>query len=298
MKLSPEDLRILHDEACAIARDAGELIASYAQQGFAVSYKEGGCSLASQVVTEVDHKSDELIIDRLQENMSRYDIGLLTEEREDDGSRFEKDYFWCIDPLDGTLAFTRSVAGYAVSIALVSKDGESQIGVVYDPLAEVMYSAVIGQGAWRNACAWQLPENESIDELTVPVDHSLDERADFSDIFASVRKWAKRQGYRDLRRIDDAGSVMSAIWVLDSGLGCYFKFPKAKQGGGSIWDFAATACIYKELEAHVTDSHGQALVLNPTDTTFMNEKGVLFSTDVNANALIQTLIDSYSEGET
>ena len=50
-----------------------------------------------------------------------YDLALLTEESEDDRSCFEKDYFWCIDPLDGTLPFTRNEAGYSVSIGLVAE---------------------------------------------------------------------------------------------------------------------------------------------------------------------------------
>ena len=55
----------------------------------------------------------------------RYDLALLTEELEDDGSRHVKDYFWCIDPIDGTLPFTQKKPGYGVSIALVARDGAS-----------------------------------------------------------------------------------------------------------------------------------------------------------------------------
>ena len=53
----------------------------------------------------------------------KYDFGILTEETPDNGSRLVKDYFWCVDPLDGTLPFTEGTPGYSVSIALVSKSG-------------------------------------------------------------------------------------------------------------------------------------------------------------------------------
>ena len=47
-----------------------------------------------------------------------FEVGFLSEETEDNGSRFEEDYFWCIDPMDGTLAFINGHPGFSVSIAL------------------------------------------------------------------------------------------------------------------------------------------------------------------------------------
>jgi fructose-1,6-bisphosphatase/inositol monophosphatase family enzyme len=61
------------------------------------------------------------VLEVLAPTFKAYDLGLLTEELADDGSRFEKDYFWSIDPLDGTLPFTQGKPGYAVSIALVRR---------------------------------------------------------------------------------------------------------------------------------------------------------------------------------
>ena len=48
---------------------------------------------------------------------------VLTEETEDDGGRLRADYFWCVDPLDGTLPFIEGRPGSAVSIALIARDG-------------------------------------------------------------------------------------------------------------------------------------------------------------------------------
>ena len=101
--LSLETLDHLADIACEAAVSAGKLIQAYTGSEVAVSRKEGGDSLASQVVTEVDERSQALILERVRATRAQYKLGLLTEELSDDGSRFEKDYFWCIDPLDGTL---------------------------------------------------------------------------------------------------------------------------------------------------------------------------------------------------
>ena len=55
------------------------------------------------------------------------------------------------------------------------------------------------------------------------------------------------------------------------------KFPKKEIGGGSIWDFAATACIYQELGLTATNFGGGRLDLNRKDGTFMNHEGVFYA---------------------
>ena len=82
--------------------------------------------------------------------IEKFDFGLLAEEDSDDGARFEKDAFFAIDPLDGTLQFSRGMAGFAVSIGLVSREGISLFGLVYDPIKEVVYHGIRGEGFFVN----------------------------------------------------------------------------------------------------------------------------------------------------
>jgi len=119
--LENSDLTILTNIAIQAAQKAGERISEQAGKQIAVQYKTGGTSLASQVVTEIDGLSQEIILQTLKPLTDTYDLGLLTEEQADDKSRCEKEFFWCIDPLDGTLPFIEQKHGYAVSIALISK---------------------------------------------------------------------------------------------------------------------------------------------------------------------------------
>jgi len=55
------------------------------------------------------------------------------------------------------------------------------------------------------------------------------------------------------------------------------KFPKEELGGGSLWDYAATACIFQELGLSATNFSGGRLELNKQGGTFMNEQGVIFA---------------------
>ena len=70
---------------------------------------------------------------------------------------------------------------------------------------------------------------------------------------------------------------MCAILALENGPACFFKLPKKEIGGGSIWDYAATACIYQEFGLQATTFSGDTLDLNKRDSTFMNDEGVCYA---------------------
>ena len=71
---------------------------------------------------------------------------------------------------------------------------------------------------------------------------------------------------------------MNAIWVVENSPALYFKFPKEAEGGGSLWDYSATAAIFKEMGLFVSDIHGDDLDLNRKGSTFMNHRGALYTT--------------------
>ena len=87
-----------------------------------------------------------------------------------------------------------------------------------------------------------------------------------------------------------SGAVKNACQVLDYHAACYVKLPKSEDGGGSIWDFAATVCIVSEAGGWASNIHGQALELNRQDSTFMNHQGVVYASNERiARYLIETL---------
>lgn len=290
MQLTSNDLEYLSQCAIAAATDAGRLIAARTGAAVGVRKKSGGESLASQVVTEVDLLSEAAILKHLLPTCERYDLALLSEESADDGARLVKGAFWCIDPMDGTLSFIESIPGYSVSIALVSREGYPLIGVVYDPVTAALYSAIKGRGLMRNGEVWQLTaESKRSDSvLTLVCDRSLVERPDFRQLLASVESSARDLGFSAVKTRHNGGAVMNAIGVLENRPACYFKRPKPGDGGGSLWDFAATACLFQEAGAWVSDYHGKPLDLNRAESTFMNHRGALYATDPAIAAQIST----------
>lgn len=267
-------------EACAFAElaaiKAGEYIAAQHTRDIAIEKKIQNDGLAAQIVTEVDRQSEAIIVTALKPFTDKHGLGFLGEESGDDGSRFEKDYFWCVDPLDGTLAFINGHAGSSVAIALVSRAGVALLGVVYDIDTSNIYSGIFGKGARLNNNVLSIKVGSSLIWMQ---DRSNREHPDYKNIKKQIEKIVQGWG-EDLRRHNNnAGAVMNACWAIEQSRSVYFKFPKAKAGGGSLWDYAASACIFSEAGGFVSDVMGKPLELNRKESTFLNHQGVVFCTD-------------------
>jgi 3'-phosphoadenosine 5'-phosphosulfate (PAPS) 3'-phosphatase len=270
-------MNLLHLSNIAIqaALVAGKIIQQHINEEIEVEQKESGHSYAAQVVTAVDKACEASILNHLQPTCKEFDIALLSEETEDDGSRFIKDFFWCIDPMDGTLAFIKKRAGFAVSIALVARDGIPHIGVVFDPSTNTLYHAVKGHGVYKNNKPWHI--QASNDYLTYVTDRDLKDTPHLEKIETYLQERVTEFNLNGIKEMAGAGSVINAIRVLENGPACMLKRPKKEKGGGSIWDFAATACIFQELGLPATGFEGGALDLNKKNGTFMNEHGVFYA---------------------
>jgi len=257
--------------AIEAALHAGSYIAQQTHNQLAVQNKQAGSSLASQVFTEVDMESERLIIENLSPSLEQYDVALLSEESPDDKQRFEKDYFWCIDPLDGTLPFIEQTNGYSVSIALVANNGTPIIGVIYDPNTGTLYHAIKDIGTFKNNELWTPTAQNT--HLSLVCDRSFLKHPKYNTVINQLQRISAGK----LNIIKHGGAAMNAMWVLENQPAVYFKFPKNETGGGSIWDYAASACIFNELNAPAQNFAGGQLNLNNPASTFMNEQGIFYA---------------------
>jgi len=128
----------------AIAKEAGDAIMSIYDKDFTIEYKDDKSPL-----TEADTKSNEIICNAL---INLYpDIPILSEENK--AAPYEErkswEYFWLIDPIDGTKEFIKKNGEFTVNIALIHKD-TPVLGVVYAPALKDMYTAKKGEGAHKN----------------------------------------------------------------------------------------------------------------------------------------------------
>ena len=127
-----------------IAKEAGKAIMEIYNQDFEVEYKEDKSPL-----TIADKKSNEIICQALEKKYPN--IPILSEENKTIPYEIRKnwDYYWCIDPIDGTKEFIKKNGEFTINIALIYKD-TPVLGVVYAPAIDEMYSAKKGFGAFKN----------------------------------------------------------------------------------------------------------------------------------------------------
>ena len=127
--------------AIRAARNAGGLIQQSADKvdQLTIDFKS-----KNDFVTQVDRLVEQEIIQVI--NYAYPDHSILAEES---GEKKGNDYVWVIDPLDGTTNFLHGYPQYAVSIALKNK-GKTEVGVVYDPLRDELFTAEKGGGAMLN----------------------------------------------------------------------------------------------------------------------------------------------------
>ena len=262
LKASKQIINELLDTSKTACEEAGRIISSHWRKSFKTS-KKNGHTASAQIVTEVDHLSQEKIIELLQASIKQYNLGLLAEEDNDNGSRLDKDYFWAIDPLDGTLPFSEGNTGFAVTVALISKKGNPFIGVVYDPVEEKTYHAIEDNGVFLNNQPLTGKTKATSEKIQLFADRSLKDEPCFS----------KMEQAFDIHFI--GGAVTNALKVLTSDKSCYLKFPKNRTGGCAIWDLAATSLFLKESGGEMTDFYGSPLSFNSSDDIYFNQKGLL-----------------------
>lgn len=98
----------------------------------------------NSLVTNADHAANDILREGLR---SRFpDHALLSEETGLEGPA-DAVFRWLVDPLDGTRAYARGEPGFSVMIGLLH-GGRPVLGVVYDPLADRLYDAARGRGAF------------------------------------------------------------------------------------------------------------------------------------------------------
>lgn len=127
------------DLAAVLARDGGHCARKFFRSGdFDVRLKGPG-----DPVTTADLAVDALIQEGIRRSYPQ--DGILSEESGGGGA----DILWVIDPIDGTQNFSRGIARFAISVA-ICENGRPVGGVVYDPMADELFLARKGGGAFLN----------------------------------------------------------------------------------------------------------------------------------------------------
>jgi len=127
-----------------IATEAGSAIMEIYKKDFTIEYKDDKSPL-----TEADLKANDIICKALIELYPNIPIMSEENKQTDYDIRKNWEYYWCIDPIDGTKEFIKKNDEFTVNIALIHKN-TPVLGVVFAPAIDEMYKAKKGDGAFKN----------------------------------------------------------------------------------------------------------------------------------------------------
>ena len=159
-ELSP-DLDLMIDRV----RRAGALAQHLKAQGLHISYKSDG-SILTNADIEVDRWLKEALLG------PRPDYGWLSEEAPDANDRMEKARVFVLDPIDGTMGFSKGSNYWTISLAL-TEGTEVIAAVVFAPDARELYYAGLGTGAFLNDEAIVVSPHSQLDGASGLGDHRL-----------------------------------------------------------------------------------------------------------------------------
>ena len=201
-------------------------------------------------LTIADKKAHNSIVKVLQES----NIPVLSEEGKAIPFETRKnwDYFWMVDPLDGTKEFIKRNDEFTVNIALIHKQ-KPVLGVVAVPVTGDVYYAAAGKGAYlkRNGNETKLASRPSVDlnqrglRVVASRSHMNPETQEFID---SLRDAA----------LVSAGSSLKFMLLAEGKADVYPRYAPTME-----WDTAAAHAIVLETGLRVLEfGSDQPLIYN------------------------------------
>jgi myo-inositol-1(or 4)-monophosphatase len=216
---------------------AGKVLKENIDQSFTISNKEG----INNLVTEVDHKSEEVIFGIIKEAFPDHHI--LSEESGEIVQ--DSSYKWIIDPIDGTVNYANGIPICCVSIG-IEKEGKMVLGAVYNPFINELFFAERGEGATLNEKKIQVSNQSDLIKSCMVTGFPYT-YLDMPNGPLQVFEKFIRKGI-PVRRLGSA--AIDLCWVA---AGRFDGFYEHKL---SAWDSAAGFIIVEEAGGKVTDLKG------------------------------------------
>ncbi len=193
------------------------------------------------LVTEIDKKSEGMIIKTINKNFPEHNI--VSEESEMQNRNSE--YTWFIDPLDGTTNYAHNFPIFCVAMA-VAKEQKIILSAIYIPFFNELFFAEKDKGAYLNKKRIHTSKTNKLIKSLLATGFPYDVRKTKQSNFNNFKNFSKRcQGVRR------PGSASVDLAFVSCGRLDGFWEMKLKP-----WDIAAGMLLVKEAGGKVSNFHG------------------------------------------
>jgi myo-inositol-1(or 4)-monophosphatase len=217
------------------------------QQKFSVHLKG-----TRDLVTEADLECEAMILETIRKNFPDHNI-LSEESPLPDLASLHEGPLWIVDPIDGTTNFAHGQPCVGISIGF-AYDGVRQVGVVYCPFLDELYSAVRGNGAYMNAKPISVSGATVAEKSLICTGFPYD-REKLTGLLKRLERVVRK--FRDLRRLGAAS--VDICFIANGRLDGFYEDLKP-------WDAAAGLMIAEEAGAyigHFSDPYPHTLAWAP-----------------------------------
>ncbi len=253
------DSQSLLDTTTAAARIGGEILMRYFRDGVSIRDKSADGGKTYDLVSDADIESELAIASFLRQSHPGHE--LLGEESLAGGST-EAEHLWVIDPLDGTNNFAHQLPHFAVSIAYYHR-GQAVVGAVLNPARDELYTAVRGEGAFRDGTRVHVSAEQTLAKTLIGCGFYYDRGNMMRSTLAAIEEFFGCE-IHGIRRFGTA--ALDLCQVGCGQFGGYFEYQL------SAWDFAAGRLFVEEAGGRVTDGKGDSLPLEMTSIVASNGK--------------------------
>jgi 3'(2'), 5'-bisphosphate nucleotidase len=231
-------------------------------------------------VTQADYAANRVIMPALAREFPA--DGLLSEETTDTARRLDKSRVWMIDPIDGTKGFIEGNGDFAVQIGL-AVEGLPALGVVYQPVPDVLHWAARGAGAWvvRPEGTARLRVSEKTDTVKMRLAASRMHRSPRMDRIVETFGFTE-----EVRR---GGVGIKTGLIVERQCDLYITLSSRTQQ----WDTCAPEAILNEAGGRMTDLWGDAIDYNSRDVR--NHDGLACTNGACHSAVVRTLAPLLAE---
>ena len=242
--------------AVKAARAAGAIInrAALDVEAVRISQKQ-----VNDFVTEVDHASEQVIIETLLTAYPGH--GIHAEESGRTHGAKDSEFVWIIDPLDGTTNFIHGFPVYCVSIALCVR-GKIEQAVIFDPSRNDLFTATKGRGAYMNDRRLRVSKRVRLQECLISTGFPFRAGDDFNKYLTIMGQVMQRTA--GLRRPGSA--ALDLAYVAAGFTDGFFET------GLQAWDVAAGSLLVTEAGGLVGNFTGEAEFLEQQECLAGNPK--------------------------
>jgi myo-inositol-1(or 4)-monophosphatase len=224
--------------AIETAREAGAILRAEFGRPKTISYKG-----EVDIVTESDRRSEAMIVERLRRHFP--DHAIIAEEGSNSAAAGSR-YCWHVDPLDGTTNFAHGYPCFAVSIGL-TEDGEPIAGAVFNPIADELFTAARGEGAYLNGKPIRVSSIERLAHSLVATGFPTHQRKRSANM---EYYWEFTLRSHGVRR--DGSAALDLCSVACGRFDAFWEFRL------NSWDTTAGVLLVREAGGKVTDLAGES----------------------------------------